>query len=306
MDFDSLRIFLAVVDTGGITPAARRLHRVQSNVTTRIRQLEETLGVPLFLRERNRLSLSAAGLRLEPYARRMLALADEAHAATTGRLPATRLRLGSMESTAAVRLPPVLARFHAAHPHIRLELKTAATAGLLEAVRTGHCDAALVAGPVDDDRLLATPVYRERIVAITALGHPPIHDGAALARTTLLTFEPGCAYRGRLETWFALHGVKPESTVELSSYHAMISCAASGMGIALVPESLLDSLPQIRDTVRHHTLPESLAHSDTLFIRRKDTSSPAAEAFLDALLASGRTEPPLALAPQSQAAFDDE
>src|SRR3954454_3563687 len=101
MDLSGLRIFVAVVREGGITRAAERLHRVQSNVTTRIRQLEEDLGVALFIRDGKRLHLAPAGQILLDYADRLLALADEARCAVGDTKPRGTFRLGAMESTAA-------------------------------------------------------------------------------------------------------------------------------------------------------------------------------------------------------------
>lgn len=92
-----------------MTRAAWVLHRVQSNVTTRIRKLEDTLGTPLFPREGKRLILTADGHRFLDYAERLVALADEARQAIAARAPGGVFRLGAMERTAAVRLPQLLA-----------------------------------------------------------------------------------------------------------------------------------------------------------------------------------------------------
>lgn len=91
MDLEDLRIFRAVVREGGVTRAALRLHRVQSNVTTRIRQLEQSLGVALFIREGKRMLLSASGRVLLDYAERLLDLAEEARAAVTEGVPRGRM-----------------------------------------------------------------------------------------------------------------------------------------------------------------------------------------------------------------------
>ena len=105
MDLGDLNIFRAVVQTGGITRAAEKLHRVQSNVTTRVRQLEQDLGVDLFIREGKRMHLSPAGKLLLNYADQLLDLAQEAREAVHDVKPRGLFRLGSMESTAAIRLP---------------------------------------------------------------------------------------------------------------------------------------------------------------------------------------------------------
>ncbi len=123
MDLSDLRIFTTVVREGGVTRAAEKLNRVQSNVTTRIRQLEEDLGVALFIREGKRLHLAPAGQALLGYADRLLALADEARASVRDPRPRGLFRLGSMESTAAVKLPKALNEYHRLYPEVTLELR---------------------------------------------------------------------------------------------------------------------------------------------------------------------------------------
>lgn len=285
MDLGDLAIFRAVAREGGITRAARSLHRVQSNVTTRIRQLEAELGVELFVREGRGLTLAPAGRLLLDYAERLLALAEEARAAVSGGDPLGRLKLGSMESTAAVRLPDLLARYHARYPRVQLELQTGPTAPLVAGVIDGRLDAALVSAPVEDERLLTLPVFEEELVLVAPAGQGRVRSARDVQARSLLTFAPGCAYRRRLEAWCAEAGVTPERVVELSSYHAMLGCAAAGMGIALVPESLLARLPA--QSVSLHRLPPALARVTTLLVRRREGVSPAADALAALLLEDG-------------------
>lgn len=282
MDLDDLTIFRAVVREGGITRAAERLHRVQSNVTTRIRQLEDKLGVELFIREGRRLVVSSSGRVLLDYAERLLALADEARAAVSDGKPRGRLRFGSMESTAAARLPGLLARFHANYPEVQLELRTGPTGALIGEVIDGVLECALVSGPVADARLVSVPAFEEELVLIAPAGHPAIGGPADLRARTLLTFEPGCAYRQRLQAWLASGDVVPERVVELSSYHAMVGCAASGMGVALVPRSLLVKLP-VEDSVSIHALPPVFARATTVLIHRGGRPAPAVRALAELL-----------------------
>src|SRR5215470_10489555 len=114
IDLSALEIFKAVAEHGGITKAAARLHRVQSNVTTRVKQLEARLGTTLFVRRHRRLILSPDGNRL-------LHLSSEAEAALRNGAPSGTLALGALESTAATRLPPILARYHRAYPDVRID-----------------------------------------------------------------------------------------------------------------------------------------------------------------------------------------
>lgn len=275
MELSDLAIFQAVLQEGGITAAARRLHRVQSNITTRIKQLEDSLGVTLFERDGRGVRPTAAAQVLAGYSERLLALADEARSAVASDTPRGSLRLGAMENTAAVRLPPLLAHFHRHYPQVQLELRTGPTASMISAVLAGELDGALVCGPVSDPRLASQPFCRENLLLISALG---ARIGPEHGPQTLLAFDHGCAYRQRLERWLQESGCVVGRLVELDSYHAMISCAASGMGIALVPEALLALTPAAGHVARH-PLPPHLAQADTVFIRREGTKMPALDAF---------------------------
>lgn len=243
MELAELEIFRAVVNEGGITRAAERLHRVQSNVTTRIRQLEESVGVPLFIRERKRLVLTPAGELLLDYSERILALVQEARQAILPQGPRGRLRVGSMESTAASRLPGPLSEFHRRWPEVQLELTTDSTQALIDQVRAFKLDAALVAGPIDDEIFTATPLYQEELMITVPRTHARVRSPDDLNAETLIVFEQGCAYRRRAEHWFAsgsIVGRRPARILELGSYHAMLACVAAGAGVALVPRSILD------------------------------------------------------------------
>jgi DNA-binding transcriptional LysR family regulator len=147
IDLSALEIFKTVAEQGGITKAALRLHRVQSNVTTRVKQLEERLGTTLFLRQRGRLTLSAEGKLLLGYTERLLHLSSEAEAALRNGTPRGTLQIGALESAAATRLPPILSRYHQAYPDVRIELVTGTTGALIGKVMNHEVEAAFVAEP---------------------------------------------------------------------------------------------------------------------------------------------------------------
>ncbi|KWZ35006.1 LysR family transcriptional regulator [Burkholderia anthina] len=290
MDLSALAIFRAVVRENGVTRAAAKLNRVQSNVTTRIKQLEEELGAALFVRDGRRLVLTPAGHTLLPYAERLLALADEARDAVREDTPRGRLRLGTMESTAASRLPAILARYHHAWPDVSLELVTGTTGCLIDRVRDFEIDAALFARPPEPDTLPDTfetaPIFREDLVLLTPRGHPPVRTPRDVILPTLIAFERGCAYRKYVEQWYAAHGVKPARVLELGSYHAIVACVAAGAGIAVAPRSVLDLQPETGN-IAAHTIPE-LEGIDTLLGWRRGHASAALAALRDALTDAAR------------------
>lgn len=284
MDLGDLTIFRAVVHAGGVTRAAEKLNRVQSNVTTRVRQLEQDLGVALFIREGKKLHLSPAGRLLLGYADRLIALAQEAREALHETAPRGVLRLGSIDSTAAVRLPAPLNVYHHRYPNVTLELRTGAIKDMCAAVLSGEIDAAMVVEPISDPGLEKAVVYNEELVLVAPARHPAIRSPRDIAPLTLLAFEPGCPYRLRLEQWFAQSGAFPERIVEMSSWHTILGCTAAGMGAALLPRAVLATFPQ-RQFLSIYPLPAGLAKVPTVMIWRKGTHSPKVTALLEVLTA---------------------
>lgn len=286
MELADLQVFAAVVDAGGVTRAAERLHRVQSNVTTRVRKLEEELGVALFVREGRRMQLSAPGHVLLGYARRLLALADEARQAVAGESPQGTLRLGAMESTAAVRLPAVLTQLHAQHPELAIELHTGDPRQLAAQVLDGALDAALVAEPVADRRLQTRVVFDEPLVLVTGARHAPIRTPRDLQTATLLAFHPGCPHRERLLAWCARGRVAVQRVVEMASYHAILGCAVAGMGVALMPRSVVEAYAE-RARLGVHPLRGQFKSVRTLLVWRRDAPAARVSALALALKAAG-------------------
>ena len=230
MDLDSLEIFRAVAREGGIIRAAEKLHRVPSNVTTRIKQLEERLGVELVRRRGRTVVLTEAGQTLLVYAERLLKLAAEAEGATKEAPSYGQLQIGAMESTASSRLPRLVSSFHRRHPGIRLTVETGTTGALISRVRDYQLEAAFIGEPFAPEGLNVRPVFEETLVLVTAKGHKPVKRPSDLQSRTLLAFPTGCSYRRRLEDWFSDRDAATWRVLELASYHAIISCAAEGCG----------------------------------------------------------------------------
>jgi DNA-binding transcriptional LysR family regulator len=282
MDLVELSIFKAVAEQGGITKAAAILHRVQSNVTTRVKQLEERLGTKLFNREGRKLVLSAEGKMLLGYAERLLRLSAEAQAALKVHAPHGVLKIGALESTAATRLPPMLARYHRDHPTVRLELVTGTSGALVDKVLRQELEAAFVAEPFPGRNLEARHAFTEELVLITPRSHPRIESPKDLAQRVVLAFATGCSYRRRLEAWLGRSSMVAERVMEYGSYHAIVACAAAGGGIAVVPKSVLRAIG-MEAQVAVHPLPAKIAHARTMLVWRRGHQSSALDALREEL-----------------------
>jgi len=279
IDLVELEIFKAVADLGGVTRAAAKLGRVQSNVTTRVKQLEGRLGTTLFVRKSRKLVLSPEGKVLLGYAERLLRLSSEAEAALQGGMPRGTLVLGTLESTAATRLPPLLARYHETYPDVRIELVPGTTGALVAKVTDHEIETAFVAEPFSGEGLESEAVFHEELVLITPSKLDRIRTPKDIGQTTLIAFTTGCSYRRRLEAWLGSAQVVANRIMEFGSYHAIAACVAAGAGIAVVPRSVLRTVPAAKN-VGVHRLPASVAKAATHVIWRRGEKSAALEALL--------------------------
>ena len=256
MELTDLLTFSAVARNGGITRAAEELNTVQSNVTQRVKALEAEIGTALFERHSRGMTLTGAGRRLLPYAQRMAVLSREAVlAARDDGEPKGPLAIGSMETTAAVRLPALLAEFHRRFPAVRLTLKTATTADLVAAVLDGALDGAFVAGPIEHADLTTTLAFREELVLVSARQFnnlAALRAGTPESGPTALVFRTGCTYRQRLEQVFSDFGWPSAARFELGTLDGMIGCVAAGMGVTLLPRAVVERSDQ-RKEVNVHT-----------------------------------------------------
>ena len=269
MELSDLVTFTTVARLGGITRAADELNTVQSNVTQRVKALEAEIGTALFERHSRGMTLTGAGRRLLPYAQRMAALSREAVlAAREDGEPKGPLSIGSMETTAAVRLPPLLAEFHHRYPAVRLSLRTAPTADLVAAVLDGSLDGAFVAGPIDHAELSAVTAFTEELVLVTArrwTSLAALRAGTPESGPTALVFRTGCSYRQRLEQVFSEFGWPSAARFELGTLDGMIGCVAADMGVTLLPRAVVGR----NETVNIHKLKAAQSGVDTLFITRR-------------------------------------
>ncbi len=284
VDLESLRIFRAVAAELSITHASARLGRAPSNVTTRIQQLEADMGVALFVRTGKRMALSMAGERFLDYARRMLALEEEARHVVTGGAEGGVLHIGCMESTAASRMPALLAAYHTHFPATRLEVSTGPSRSLLEQLRKGGLDCAFAALPpalAEDEALAALglsmkPVWREELLLLLPATETGVQAAAQVRTRSLAAFRQGCTYRAIAEEQLDIAGDPEWKVQEMGSYHAMIACVAAGACVTLLPRSVLElaSVPPGLKTL-------AAGQIDTCLLWRTGYDVPAFEHLLE-------------------------
>jgi DNA-binding transcriptional LysR family regulator len=282
MDVADLKVFEAVARHGSMNRAAVELHTVQSNVTARIRSLEREVGVPLFRRHVRGVSLTPAGRRMLPYAMRIAKLMVEARTAALDEgAPNGPLSLGTLETTAALRLSPILSGFARMYPQVRLSLTTGTTCSLTADVAECRLDGAFIAGPLDHPDLHSETIFHEELVLVTPRTMRSLKPLSSMPDLKTIVFRLGCSYRQRLEALLAEMGIIVTTPLEFGSTDAILACVAAGVGITLLPRGVVSAAAK-KDLVAIHDIPPERAHVETLFIRRHDSYvTSAMQAFID-------------------------
>lgn len=294
MDSVTLNIFATVAAELSITRAAAQLGRVQSNVTTRIQNLEQELGTELFHRDGKKLRLTEQGKVFLQYTLRMLALANEAQQAMRPDIAQGTLRIGSMESTAASRLPAPLCRFHQQSSLVTIRVTTGPSLQLAEWLERGEIDCALLAPPREAESVQTDflepygfkgePAFEETLRLVLPKGYTEDDVSARNPPLALAAFKAGCTYRHVASQWLSTQRELAGSALvvnEVGSYHAMLACVASGQSFSVIPQSVLQMGADLSSVELRASIP-----STTWLVWRADYSTAAFEAFKDVLRVS--------------------
>ncbi|MDO6459119.1 LysR substrate-binding domain-containing protein [Granulosicoccaceae sp. 1_MG-2023] len=264
MELTSLRVAVEVARQGSFSAAAKSLHYVQSNITAHIKKLESELGVVLFERQPRGMLPTAAGQTLVTYAQQLLKLEAEARDAVRDiGGPGGRLRIGSMETTMAVRLPPLLKTLHQQYPEAEISIHTGRSDALVEKVLAFELDCAFVSGRIAHPDLLVCDSFTEELVLLAP------READERAASTLLVFREGCHYRRLAEQWIRETGPMPFRIMEYGALEGIIGCVDAGLGCTLLPRSVISQRPLVGDyTVS--ALPPHIARADTRLIWRRE------------------------------------
>ncbi|WP_084703951.1 LysR family transcriptional regulator [Phaeacidiphilus oryzae] len=251
MDLRQLEYFVAVAEERNFTRAAERVHISQSGVSAQIRQLERELGAELFDRSARTATLTAAGAAALGHARAALAAAEAVGQAVgeVSELIRGRVTVGMVVGCTVTPFFDALAAFHGAHPGVAVSLLEGRSDRLVEEVRSGAVDVALVGTAGEppaglDSRVLVS----EPLVAVVAPGHPlagrkrlRLRD---LTGRQLISMPEGSGLRSVFDRCCAAAGVQPAVALEASAADAIADLSARGLGVGLLSESMA---PRYRD-----------------------------------------------------------
>ena len=287
MQVQQLRYFVAVAQTRHFTRAAELTGVSQPSMSKQIRVLENSLGTPLFVRNRGAIDLTSAGEALLPHAERILIdveVAEEAVQEVAG-LRRGRVRLGATPSLCDGLLPEVLTAFHRRRPGIDLEVHESGSRLLMQELARGHLDLALniVSATIEHDGLVTTELLTERLVLVG----PPHSELAAevalrdLREVPLVMAREGYDLRDRTNAACREAGFDPVIAVEGGEMSAVLRFVEAGLGHAIVPQMVVATRPQL--TVARLVSP-TLTRTIGVSHRDEQAMSLAARAFRDELV----------------------
>jgi DNA-binding transcriptional LysR family regulator len=289
MDLRELQAFCKIVELKSFSRAAEAVLLTQPTVSGHIKALEEALGLRLFDRSGKHVTPTQAGELLYGYARRMLAVRDEAEQALAefkGGLKGS-LCIGGSSIPGAYVLPPLIARFKLDYPDVRIHLKIGDSREACRAVAEGHCDLAAVGARFDDARLHFEPLAEDEMVLVVPSRHPWARRASVrlkdLPGQPFIVREVGSGSRQYAERALAERGLDPGKlrvAAEMGSNEAVREAVKAGSGVAIL------SRRAVQDDLKARTLAgvriESVRFLRHFYIasHRTRTKSPACRAFL--------------------------
>lgn len=239
LDINLLRTFVAIVETGGFTRAGDKLFMSQSTVSLQIQRLERNLDATLFHRDTHRVTLTEYGERLLGYARRILALNDEAEACVRAEAVRGEVRIGIAQDFTERTLPQVLGRFARAHPNIRIAMRVAASSDLRAAIEAGELDLALLMLPVVSPLRgteFGTVLAHEQLVWFAGVDAPT----ELVEPVPLVTFPRPCAFRDTAIRTLDEEGVGWRIVLETPSLSGILAAVRAGLGLSVRTQRNLD------------------------------------------------------------------
>lgn len=285
MELSQLKMFKAVAQTGSIVKASERLHCVPSNITTRLKQLENEFGTQLFIRHGRGLVISPDGITFLRYVDQILGLCDEAcDALGPAASPTGPLKIGAIESFATARLPKLLADYHARYPSVDIEFSTGTWPMLIKAVSDLQLDGAIIAVKPDQPDINFLEIYQEALVVVAHASLGRVSCAHDLLHQPIFMWPVGCPYRAALTHWLSLHQVEVQIT-SIASYATILACVSAGAGITLLPKAVYEQFSGIGN-LQCYCFNDLLPIHSYFIWNQRIRHHPARQAWIDLLKAS--------------------
>jgi len=282
MNTNDLKIFEAIAANGSFTKAAEAMFTVQSNVTARLKNLEEEFGTALFKRTSRKVTLTSAGETLMHYSKQIDHLIQEAKKdIAKSNQVSGELTIGCIETTMAFKVPDMLSRFTSAFPDVELEFRSKMRSELIADVINYKLDAAFVSAPINVPELEQLHIKDEQLVIFASATAPELEVLLASQPVKIIVFDQGCVFRARLESWLNSKGIIQYKSTVLNSLDGIVNFVEAGLGISILPAELIAQYYKGRK-LKSYPLNKELGTMSTVLIFRKNVpQSRALKAFVE-------------------------
>lgn len=238
------RYFEALAQHGHFGRAAGACNISQPALSLQIKELEEMLGATLVERSGRQIRLTELGEVFAERARGILRAVDEVGdlVRATQRDLSGRFRLGIIPTIGPYLLPQVIRRLSARFPNLDIRLRESVTPRLIDDVRDGALDAAILALPVSEPSLAEHPIFSESFLLVRPAedAKKPVPDGRALQKMKLLLLEEGHCFRDQALSFCGLGPERPRDIMDGSSLSTLVQMVGAGIGVTLIPEMAVD------------------------------------------------------------------
>lgn len=236
MEINDLRIFQTVAYEKSISKAALILGYAQSNITMRIKLLENELNTTLFIRNNKGTIITSNGEKLLKYADKILALIDEVNDEFLSSKITSTIRIGATQTISASILPKLFSLFYEQNPEVSLALKTEKQEVLLDMIIKGELDGAFIYSEISSSKIKKVITFKEELALVSSL---KINDISNLTSPIIITSDTNCPYRKTLQKWLINNNCKPITIIEFDSLESILKGVGEGLGISLLPKSIL-------------------------------------------------------------------
>lgn len=272
-----LRIFCALVETGSVVQAAKKMHCVPSNISTRIRELEESLSVALVNRDKQRLTLTPEGRAFYPQAQQLLKQSEECLHFFKPESLQGHLRIGALDVALNSRLQQIMIGFMQQHPDVTVSLSSHSSLPLMDSLLAGEVDMVLVDGPVEH------PVLGSRLFgpeSLSLVTHCATMEAfiEQVSQLTLYTFGEHCFYHVVIEDWLAAQQLESRQQCDIESYSLILGAIRQQLGFTVMPQSFIENNDEVKGL---YCYPLTTASScDIYLVWHRYSASPVEKAFL--------------------------
>ena len=236
MEFNDLRIFQVVAYEKSISKAALKLGYAQSNITMRIKLLENKLNTTLFIRNNRGIIITPEGEKLLKYADKILELVDKAIEDFTPPKINPQLKIGAPQTISASILPKLFTLLHKKNPEISLVLKTEKQDVLLDMLIKGELDGTFISGDYASAKFKDVFNFKEKFALISSMS---INDTNNIITPIIINSDINCPYRNLFLKWLASNSSRPSAVIEFDTLEAILGGITEGLGISLLPIRIL-------------------------------------------------------------------